>query len=152
MNKKIMIICVISLLLDQISKILIDVFLDVNEVIASYKNDSTESKTVYATEKLLPKLIFNVDAVTDDTGTYAGPTTYYKDDITSSTIYSEYPTGIIPKVEGNEDFGFAGVKATWKGYDNASLAIQDLINGNVNLVIIDSAPADAVTKAMNATA
>ena len=55
-------------------------------------------------------------------------------------------------VEGNEDFGFAGVKATWKGYDNASLAIQDLINGNVNLVIIDSAPADAVTKAMNATA
>lgn len=55
-------------------------------------------------------------------------------------------------VEGSEDFGFAGVKATWKGYDNASLAIQDLINGNVNLVIIDSAPADAVTKAMNATA
>ena len=33
MNKKIMIICVISLLLDQISKILIDVILDVNEVV-----------------------------------------------------------------------------------------------------------------------
>ena len=38
MNKKIMIICVISLLLDQISKILIDVFLDVNEVIVVINN------------------------------------------------------------------------------------------------------------------
>ncbi|MBR2590836.1 MAG: transporter substrate-binding domain-containing protein [Clostridia bacterium] len=52
-------------------------------------------------------------------------------------------------VQGDKEFGFTGLKTNWKGYDNASLAIQDLINGNVNLVIIDSAPAAAVTKAMN---
>ena len=34
-------------------------------------------------------------------------------------------------------------------YKNGSLAVQDLINGNVNLVIIDSAPAKCITDAFN---
>lgn len=55
-------------------------------------------------------------------------------------------------VEGSEDFGFEGLSATWKGYANGSLAVQDLINGGVNYVIIDAAPATAITTAINAVA
>lgn len=53
-------------------------------------------------------------------------------------------------VEGDAEMGFAGLKATCAGYSNGSLAVQDLINGNVSYVIIDSAPATAITNSINA--
>ncbi len=53
-------------------------------------------------------------------------------------------------VEGSEDFGFDKLPATFVGYDNGSLAVQDLINGGVKYVIIDAAPASAITTAINA--
>lgn len=52
--------------------------------------------------------------------------------------------------EGDEDWGFAGFPVTTVGYKNGSLAVQDLLNGNLNYVIIDSAPAACITKAINA--
>lgn len=52
-------------------------------------------------------------------------------------------------VEGNESFGFAGLNATFVPYKSASLAINDLINGNINYVIIDEAPANAIVKSIN---
>ena len=55
-------------------------------------------------------------------------------------------------VEGSNDFGFTKLNATWKGYANGSLAVQDLINGGINYVIIDAAPATAITNAINAVA
>ena len=55
-------------------------------------------------------------------------------------------------VEGSEDFGFEKLPATFVGYDNGSLAMQDLINGNVQYVIIDAAPAAAISTAINAVA
>lgn len=55
-------------------------------------------------------------------------------------------------VEGSNDFGFKKLNATWKGYANGSLAVQDLINGGINYVIIDAAPATAITNAINAVA
>ena len=55
-------------------------------------------------------------------------------------------------VEGSSDFGFLKLNATWKGYANGSLAVQDLINGGINYVIIDAAPATAITNAINAVA
>ena len=55
-------------------------------------------------------------------------------------------------VEGSSDFGFTKLNATWKGYENGSLAVQDLINGGINYVIIDAAPATAITNAINAVA
>ncbi len=55
-------------------------------------------------------------------------------------------------VEGSEDFGFDKLPATFVGYDNGSLAVQDLINGGVSYVIIDAAPASAITTAINAVA
>ena len=55
-------------------------------------------------------------------------------------------------VQGSTEFGFYKLSATWKGYANGSLAVQDLINGGVNYVIIDAAPAAAITEAINAVA
>ncbi len=55
-------------------------------------------------------------------------------------------------VEGSEYFGFEKLPATFVGYDNGSLAMQDLINGNVQYVIIDAAPAAAISTAINAVA
>lgn len=55
-------------------------------------------------------------------------------------------------VEGSEDFGFEKLPASFVGYDNGSLAVQDLINGGVSYVIIDAAPAAAITTAINAVA
>lgn len=52
-------------------------------------------------------------------------------------------------VVGDADWGFDGLKVEPKGYSNASLAIQDLINNNIDFVIIDSDPAKFVTDAIN---
>lgn len=50
-------------------------------------------------------------------------------------------------VEGNDDY--EGLDVECKVFSSGSLAIQDMINGNVDLVIIDEAPAEAIVKAMN---
>ncbi len=52
-------------------------------------------------------------------------------------------------VEGDEDWGFEGFDVKCIGYKSGSLAVQDMINGNIDIVIIDEAPADAIVKAMN---
>ena len=51
--------------------------------------------------------------------------------------------------EGDEDWGFAGFSVTCVPNSNGSLAVQDMLNGNVNYVIIDSAPADCIVDAIN---
>ncbi len=52
-------------------------------------------------------------------------------------------------VTGDADWGFTGFKTECKGYQNGALAVQDLINGNIQLVIIDSAPATCIAEAFN---
>lgn len=54
-------------------------------------------------------------------------------------------------LEGDEGWGFSGYSITCTGYKNGSLAVQDLINGNLDLVVIDSAPALCIAKAFNET-
>jgi len=51
--------------------------------------------------------------------------------------------------EGDADWGFDGFAFSTVGYKNGSLAVQDLINGNIDYVIIDSAPAKCITEALN---
>ena len=51
--------------------------------------------------------------------------------------------------EGDAEWGFTGFPVSSIGYKNGSLAVQDLINGNLNYVIIDSAPAACITEAIN---
>lgn len=55
-------------------------------------------------------------------------------------------------VNGSEDLGFAGLNAQFVGFANGSLAVQDLLNGNIDYVIIDAAPAQAITTSINAVA
>ncbi len=52
-------------------------------------------------------------------------------------------------VVGDADWGFAGLKVEAVGFSNGSLAIQDLINGNVDFVVIDADPAAFITKTIN---
>lgn len=51
--------------------------------------------------------------------------------------------------EGDEEWEFEGFGVTTTGYKNGSLAVQDLLNGNIDYVIIDSAPAKCITDAIN---
>lgn len=51
--------------------------------------------------------------------------------------------------KGDADWGFAGFKVTTNGYKNGSLAVQDMLNGNINYVIIDAAPAARITESIN---
>ncbi len=55
-------------------------------------------------------------------------------------------------INNESDYASNNLKVTGKGYKNGSLAIQDLINGNISYVIIDSAPADSIVKSINEVA
>ena len=65
----------------------------------------------------------------------------------SKTIGVQAGTTGEQYVKGASDY--EGLKTECKSYKNGSLACQDLINGNIDLVIIDSAPAAAITAAIN---
>lgn len=52
-------------------------------------------------------------------------------------------------VEGDVDWGFDGFATECKAYSSAALAIQDMINGNIDFVIVDEAPAKKITEKMN---
>ena len=52
-------------------------------------------------------------------------------------------------VEGDEDWGFEGYNVKCVGYKSGSLAVQDMLNGNIDFVIIDEAPADSIVRAIN---
>lgn len=52
-------------------------------------------------------------------------------------------------MEGDEDWEFAGYNVKTIGYKSGSLAVQDMLNGNINFVVIDEAPAHRIAKAFN---
>lgn len=52
-------------------------------------------------------------------------------------------------VEGDPDWGFDGYNVECVAYKSGSLAVQDMLNGNINYVIIDEAPAQFITESMN---
>ena len=52
-------------------------------------------------------------------------------------------------VEGDADWGFEGLPAKCVPYKNGSLAVQDMLQGKIQYVIIDAAPAAAITEAIN---
>ena len=62
-------------------------------------------------------------------------------------------TGAI-YIDGDADeeggYGFAGLPATKMEYDYAALAFTAMINGEVDYVIVDDAPAKAIAKSVNA--
>ncbi len=52
--------------------------------------------------------------------------------------------------KGDEDWGFDGFPFTTVGYTTGALAVQDILNGNLNYVIIDEGPAKAIVANVNA--
>lgn len=63
-----------------------------------------------------------------------------------------YQTGTTGEyyVTGDESWGFAGFDALGVGYSTGALAVQDLINGNLDYVVIDEAPAKMIVSSYNA--
>jgi ABC-type amino acid transport substrate-binding protein len=53
-------------------------------------------------------------------------------------------------VEGDEEWGFEGFDVQVVGYKAGSLAVQDMLNGNIDFVVIDEAPAHKIVEAFNA--
>ena len=68
-----------------------------------------------------------------------------------STLKAGFQTGTTGQYycEGDTDWGFEGFAITAQGYKNAALAVQDLLNGNLEYVFVDEAPAKAITEAIN---
>ena len=53
-------------------------------------------------------------------------------------------------VKGDVDWGFDGYSnINPAGYSNGALAVQDMINGNIDFVVIDEMPAKTIAKSMN---
>lgn len=52
-------------------------------------------------------------------------------------------------VKSEGDYAGNKLKVTGKGYSNGVLAVQDLMNGNIDYVVIDAAPAKAIVKSLN---
>ena len=52
-------------------------------------------------------------------------------------------------VKSEGDYQSNKLKVTGTGYQNGVLAVQDLINGKVDYVVIDAAPANAIVKSLN---
>jgi polar amino acid transport system substrate-binding protein len=46
-------------------------------------------------------------------------------------------------------YGFPGLAVEKKSYDYAALAVNDMINGNINFVIVDNGPAKAIANSVN---
>ena len=68
----------------------------------------------------------------------------------AATVGFQNGTTAFYYVTGDADWGFDGLNVQPKGYDNGALAVQDLINGNIDYVIIDADPATRIAQNFNA--
>ena len=70
-------------------------------------------------------------------------------DKTTTIGYQNGTTGAY-YVNGDADWGFDGFNVTPSGFRTAALAAQALVNGNIQYVIVDAAPAKAIVSKLNA--
>lgn len=110
----------------------------------------TFSSTYYAASQMV---VVKADDTTFDSCTTAADVEAILTALTADTkIGVQKGTTGNFYVEGDEDWGFDGLVATCKSYSSAALAIQDMLNGNIDYVIVDEAPAKKITEKMNALA
>ena len=110
----------------------------------------TFSSTYYAASQMV---VVKADDTTFDACTTAADVEAILTKLTADTkIGVQKGTTGNFYVEGDEDWGFDGLAATCKSYSSAALAIQDMLNGNIDYVIVDEAPAKKITEKMNALA
>lgn len=65
----------------------------------------------------------------------------------AGTTGETYILGDLDK--GDEGYGFKGVPAEKMAYDYAALAVTAMLNGEIDYVILDNAPANAIVKSIN---
>ena len=53
------------------------------------------------------------------------------------------------RINGGRDIN--GLKLSTKPYQSAVLAVQDMLHGNLDYVIVDAAPAASITASINGT-
>lgn len=96
------------------------------------------------------KLIVKASDTTFDAMKTAEEVEAYLSGLDSSTKIG-FQTGTTAQfyVEGDEEWGFDGFPVKGVGYKSDSLAVQDMLNGNIHYVIIDEAPAQFIAKAFN---
>lgn len=121
--------------------------LTVNEERTAYVTFSTSYYT--ANQKIIVKAD---DTTFDDCKTAADVEAILKGCDKTTKIGVQNGTTGNWYVAGDADWGFDGFKTECVGYGSGALAVQDLINGNVNYVVIDSDPAKFITDAINAVA
>lgn len=56
---------------------------------------------------------------------------------------------IVGDLEEEDGYGFKGLKATKMAYDYGALAVAAMRNGEINYVILDNAPANAIANGLN---
>ena len=100
--------------------------------------------------KAAQKLIVTSDNTEfDDCKTAADVEEILKTKDKDTTIGVQNGTTGQKYVSGDEEWDFDGFGVTCTGYKNGSLAVQDMINGNIDYVIIDSEPARFITESIN---
>ena len=107
----------------------------------------TFSESYYQASQRL--IVPSTDTTFDDCETAEDVAALLNELSSSDTIGVQRGTTGNYYVEGSEDLGFPGLEATCQTYKSGSLAVQDMLNGNIDYVIIDAAPAAAITAAIN---
>ncbi len=97
------------------------------------------------------KLIVKADDTTFDACTDAASVDAILN-ATQGAVTVGYQNGTTADFYVNGDAGweFNGLNVKAQGYDNGALAVQDLINGNIDYVIIDADPATRIVDNFNA--
>ena len=107
----------------------------------------TFSESYYQASQRL--IVPGTDTTFDDCKTAEDVAAILNELSSSDTIGVQRGTTGNYYVEGSEDMGSERLPAACKPYANGSLAVQDMINGNIKYVIIDAAPAAAITESLN---
>lgn len=97
------------------------------------------------------KLVVKADDTTFDACTTAADVEAILNTFTTSTSigFQNGTTGAF-YINGDEEWGFDGFTVTPSGFTTAALAAQALVNGNIQYLVVDAAPANAIVKAINA--
>ena len=115
-------------------------------------NEEREEYVTFSTSyyKANQKIIVRSDDKTfDDCKTAADVEEILKGFDKSTTIGFQNGTTGGLYVQGDEEWEFEGFAVETKGYGSGSLAVQDLLNGNIDYVVIDSDPAKFIVEALN---
>lgn len=118
----------------------------------TYRPDRAEivnfSKTYYKASQMV--IVLEDDTTFDNCETVADVEKVLAELPAGTKVGAQNGTTGKMYLEGDEEMEFAGFSnLTVKGYSSAALAVQDMINGNLSLVVVDEGPAGMIVKSLN---